>query len=61
MCETSDQLPVARWESFHCLVISGLVINFCNKIRYIKDINILCLHSDRMYDNLILNIHTISI
>jgi hypothetical protein len=39
----------------------GLVINCCNKIRYNKDIGILCLHSDRMYDNLILGIHTMSI
>jgi hypothetical protein len=31
-CETPGQLPVARWGSFHCLVLSGLVINFCNKI-----------------------------
>jgi hypothetical protein len=37
------------------------VINCCNKIRYNKDIGILCLHSDRMYDNLILGIHTMSI
>jgi hypothetical protein len=36
-------------------------MNFCNKIRYNKDIDILCLHSDRMYDNLILGIHTMSI
>jgi hypothetical protein len=36
-------------------------MNFCNKIRYNKDIGILCLHSDRMYDNLILGIHTMSI
>jgi hypothetical protein len=34
---------------------------FCNKIQYNKDIGILCLHSDRMYDNLILGIHTMSI
>jgi hypothetical protein len=33
----------------------------CNKIRYDKDIGILCLHSDRIYDNLILGIHTMSI
>jgi hypothetical protein len=44
-----------------CLVLSRLVINFCNKIRYNKDIGILCLHSDRLYDNLILGIHTMSI
>jgi hypothetical protein len=37
---------VARWGPFRCLVLSGLVINFCNKIRYNKDIGILCLHSD---------------
>jgi hypothetical protein len=37
------------------------VINCCNKIRYNKEIGILCLHSDRMYDNLILGIHTMSI
>jgi hypothetical protein len=36
-------------------------MNFCNKIRYNKDIGVLCLHSDRMYDNLILGIHTMSI
>jgi hypothetical protein len=30
-------------------------------MRYNKDIGILCLHSDRMYDNLILGIHTMSI
>jgi hypothetical protein len=52
---------VARWGPFRCLVLSGLVINFCNKILYNKDIGILCLHSDRMYDNLILGIHTMSI
>jgi hypothetical protein len=52
---------VARWGPFRCLVLSGLVINFCNKIRYNKDIGILCLHSDRMYDNLILCIHMMSI
>jgi hypothetical protein len=52
---------VARWGPFRCLVLSGLVINCCNKIRYNKDIGILYLHSDRMYDNLILGIHTMSI
>jgi hypothetical protein len=60
-CETPGQLPMARWGPFHCLVLSGLVISFCNKIRYNKDIGILCLHFDRMYDNLILRIHTMSI
>jgi hypothetical protein len=33
----------------------------CNKIRYNKGIGILCLHSDCVYDNLILGIHTMSI
>jgi hypothetical protein len=42
-------------------VLSGLVISVCNNIRYNKDIGILCLHSDRMYDNLILGIHMMSI
>jgi hypothetical protein len=60
-CETPDQLPVARWGPFRCLVLSELVISFCNKIRYNKDIDILCLYSDHMYDNLILGIHTMSI
>jgi hypothetical protein len=60
-CETPGQLPVARWGPFCCLVLSGLVISFCNKMRYNKDIGILCLHSDRMYDNMILGIHTMSI
>jgi hypothetical protein len=27
-----EDLPVARWCSFRCLVLSGLVISFCNKI-----------------------------
>jgi hypothetical protein len=43
------------------LTISGLVISFCNKIRFNKDIGFLCLYSGRMYDNLILGIHTMSI
>jgi hypothetical protein len=60
-CETPDQLSVVRWCPFLCLILSGLVIRFCNKIRYNKDIGILCLHSDRMHDNLILGIHTMSI
>jgi hypothetical protein len=60
-CETTGQLPVAKWGPFRCLVLSGLVLNFSNKIRYNKDIGIMCLHSDRMYDNLILGIHTMSI
>jgi hypothetical protein len=60
-CETPGQLPVVGWGPFRCLVLSGLVISFCNKIRYNKDIGILCLHFDRMYDNLILGIHTMSI
>jgi hypothetical protein len=61
MCETLGQLPVARWCPFRCLVLSELVISLCNKIQYNKDIGILCLHSGRMYDNLILGIHTMSI
>jgi hypothetical protein len=60
-CKTPGQLPVARCGPFCCLVLSGLVISFRNKIRYNKDIGILCLHSDHMYDNLILDIHTMSI
>jgi hypothetical protein len=32
-CETPGQLLVARWCPFHCLVLSELVISFCNKIR----------------------------
>jgi hypothetical protein len=52
---------VARWGPFRCLVLSGHVISFCNKTRSNKCIGILCLHSDRMYDNLILGIHTMSI
>jgi hypothetical protein len=40
---------------------AGLVISLCNKIRYNKEIDILCLHSGRMYNNLILGIHTMSI
>jgi hypothetical protein len=48
---------VARWCPFHYLVLSGLVI----VIRYNKDIGFLYLHSGRMYDNLILGIHTMSI
>jgi hypothetical protein len=59
--KTPGHLPVERWCPFRCLVLSGLVISFCNKIRYNKDIGFLCLHSDRMYDNLILGIHTMSI
>jgi hypothetical protein len=30
--KTPGQLPVARWGPFHCLVLFGLVIIFCNKI-----------------------------
>jgi hypothetical protein len=60
-CETPGHLPVARWCPFRCLVFSGLVISFCKKIRYNKDIGFMCLHSDCMYDNLILGIHTMSI
>jgi hypothetical protein len=48
-CETSDHLPVARWCHFRCLVHSGLVISICNKIRYNKDIDFLCLHFGHMY------------
>jgi hypothetical protein len=59
--ETSDHLPVVRWYPFHCLVLSELVISFYNKIRYNKDIGFLYLNSDRMYDNLILGIHTMII
>jgi hypothetical protein len=44
-----------------CLVLSGLVISFYNKIRYNKDIGFLYLHSGCLYDNLILDIHTMSI
>jgi hypothetical protein len=61
VCETSGQLSVARWGPFHCLVLSGLVITFCNKIRYNKYIGFLYSHSDRMYDNLILTIHMMNI
>jgi hypothetical protein len=32
VCETPGHLPVARWCPFHCIVLSGLVISFCNKI-----------------------------
>jgi hypothetical protein len=46
---------------FRYLLLCGHVISFCNKIRYQKDIGFLCLHSGRMYDNLILGIHTMSI
>jgi hypothetical protein len=60
-CETPGHLPVARWCLFRCLLLFGLVISFCNKIQYNKDIGFLCLHSGRMYDNLILSIHTTSI
>jgi hypothetical protein len=60
-CETPGHLAVARWCLFHCLVLSELIINFCNKIRYNKDISFLYLHSDHMYDNLILEIHIMSI
>jgi hypothetical protein len=60
-CETLSHLHVARWCPFRCLVLSGLVIRFCNKIQYNKDIGFLYLHSGRMYDNLILGIHTMSI
>jgi hypothetical protein len=35
-CETPDHLPVARWCPFRCLVLSGLVISFCNKIQFNK-------------------------
>jgi hypothetical protein len=59
--ETPGHLPMARWCPFRCLVLSELVIGFGNKIRYNKDIGFLCLHSGRMYDNLILGIHTMSI
>jgi hypothetical protein len=59
--ETLGQLHVARWGPFRCLVLSELEISFFNKIRYNKYIGILCLHSGRMYDNLILGIHTMSI
>jgi hypothetical protein len=55
---------ICLWQDgvfFRCLFLSGLVISFCNKIRYHKDIGFLCLHSARMYDNLILGIHTMSI
>jgi hypothetical protein len=49
-------------EAFYCLVLSGHVMSFCNMIRYNKDIiNILFLHSDHMYDNLIVSIYTMSI
>jgi hypothetical protein len=67
-CHDSRAHGQERHGPFTRLVgISGLgslvwvVINCCNKIRYNKDIGILCLHSDRMYDNLILGIHTMSI
>jgi hypothetical protein len=33
VCETTGHLPVIRWCHFHYLVLSGLVISFCNKIR----------------------------
>jgi hypothetical protein len=61
VCETPGHLPVARWYPFRCLVLSGCVISCCNKLRYNKGIGFLCLHSGRMYDNLILGIHTMSI
>jgi hypothetical protein len=51
---------VVRWGPFRCLVLFGLVISFCNKILYNEDIGVLCLYSDRMYDNLILGIHTMA-
>jgi hypothetical protein len=46
---------------FCCLVISRLVISFCNKIQYNKHINFLYLYSSRIYDNLILGIHMMGI
>jgi hypothetical protein len=55
---------ICLWQDgifFRALFLSGLVISFCNKIRYNKDIGFLCLHSGRMYDNLILGIHTMII
>jgi hypothetical protein len=36
MCETPGQLPVARWGPFRCLVLSELVINFCERYVIIK-------------------------
>jgi hypothetical protein len=60
-CKTPGHLPMARRCPFRYLDLSGLVISFCNMIRYNKDIGFLCLHSGRMYDNLILGIHTMSI
>jgi hypothetical protein len=55
ICLWQDGVHSAVWS------LSGLVIHFCNKIRYNKDIGFLCLHSGRIYDNLILDIHTMSI
>jgi hypothetical protein len=60
-CETPCHLHVARWYPLRCLIPFGLVISICNKIRCNKDIDFLCLHSGCMYDNLILDIHTMSI
>jgi hypothetical protein len=57
-------LVICLWQDgvfFRYLFLSGLVISFCNKILYNKDIGFLSLHFGRMYDNLILGIHMMSI